>query len=185
IDVVFRELGGSSTERNQPLQECVGVADAEPIALNGDARAKLECVLQRHITAALGFVDPIDPHQPLNEVGLDSSRSVTLANTLEDAFGISVSATDLIWGPTINQLVDHMVDGLAAVQVRTAADQYQQVGPQQVNNERASGATPIETAEEINDPPACPTLGINGETQLVSRENRVGAEDSRPIVRLS
>ena len=119
------------------FQECVGVADAESIAFNSDARAKLESVLQRHITAELGFVDPIDPHQPLNEVGLDSSRSVTLANTLEDV-GISVSATELIWGPTINQLVDHLVDELAAVEVRIAGDQYQQVGPQQVgNNERA------------------------------------------------
>jgi surfactin synthase thioesterase subunit/acyl carrier protein len=196
IDGVFRELWTDKIRvaPAKPLpyaplsaakfQECVGVADAESIAFNSDARAKLESVLQRHITAELGFVDPIDPHQPLNEVGLDSSRSVTLANTLEDV-GISVSATELIWGPTINQLVDHLVDELAAVEVRIAGDQYQQVGPQQVNNERASGATPIETAEERNDPPACPALRINEEIQLVSRENRVGAEDSRPIVRLS
>ena len=196
IDGVFRELWTDKicVAPAKPLpyaplsaakfQECVGVADAESIAFNSDARAKLESVLQRHITAELGFVDPIDPHQPLNEVGLDLSRSVTLANTLEDV-GISVSATELIWGPTINQLVDHLVDELAAVEVRIAGDQYQQVGPQQVNNERASGATPIETAEERNDPPACPALRINEEIQLVSRENRVGAEDSRPIVRLS
>lgn len=197
IDGVFRELWTDKIRvaPAKPLpyaplsaakfQECVGVADAESIAFNSDARAKLESVLQRHITAELGFVDPIDPHQPLNEVGLDLSRSVTLANTLEDVFGISVSVTELIWGPTINQLVDHLIDELAAVEVRIAGDQYQQVGPQQVNNERASGATPIETAEERNDPPACPALRINEETQLVSRENGVGAEDSRPIVRLS
>jgi surfactin synthase thioesterase subunit/acyl carrier protein len=191
IDGVFRELWTDKIRvAPAPLsatkfQECVGFSDAESIAFNSDARAKLESVLQRHITAELGFVDPIDPHQPLNEIGLDSSRSVTLANTLKDVFGISVSVKELIWGPTINQLVDHLIDELAAVEVQISGDQYQQMGPQQVNNERASGATPIATAEERNDPQACPALRINEETQLVGRENGVGAEDSRPIVRLS
>jgi surfactin synthase thioesterase subunit/acyl carrier protein/NAD(P)-dependent dehydrogenase (short-subunit alcohol dehydrogenase family) len=187
IDGVFRELWTDKIRvAPAPLsaakfQECVGGADAD-----GDARAKLESVLQRHITAELGFVDPIDPHQPLNEVGLDSSRSMTLANTLKDVFGISISVTELTWGPTISQLADHLVDELAAVEARIARDQYQQVGPQQVNNERASGATPIEPAEQRNDPPACSALRISEETQLVSREeNGVGAEDSRPIARLS
>ena len=46
--------------------------------------------------AELGFVDPIDPDQPLNEIGLDSLRSVTLANSLEDEFGILVSISELI-----------------------------------------------------------------------------------------
>src|SRR5262249_1084574 len=70
-----------------PFLERVGVADAEPAAFNGCDRTKLQSILQRHIMAELGFVDPIDPDRPLNEVGLDSLRSVTLANSLEDDFG--------------------------------------------------------------------------------------------------
>src|SRR5262249_15612490 len=54
----------------------------------------------------------IDPDRPLNEVGLDSLRSVTLANSLEDDFGTPVSVAELIRGPTINELVDHLVDKL-------------------------------------------------------------------------
>jgi len=225
VDGVFRELVGSSAERNQPsrtapvaapivavkepviqqneqassevrmdkirgapaellpygslsgakFQDCAGISDA-------DARARLERVLQRHIMAELGFADPIDPDQPLNEVGLDSLRSVTLANALEDAFGMPVSVAELIRGPTINELVDHLIDELAAAEVPIADDLYQQVGPQYVNSWGASGATPIEIPEEGNIPPACPALGMNKETQLVSRQNGVDADDSHPIV---
>jgi acyl carrier protein len=37
----------------------------------------------------------------LNEVGLDSLRSVALANELEDEFGVLVSISELISGPTV------------------------------------------------------------------------------------
>lgn len=74
------------------------------------ARQQLLIRLQQCIMAELGFVNPIDPDQPLNEIGLDSLRSVALANSLEDEFGILVSISQLISGPTINQLVDHLSD---------------------------------------------------------------------------
>jgi acyl transferase domain-containing protein/surfactin synthase thioesterase subunit/acyl carrier protein len=159
----------------------VEVADVEPAALNGDARTRLQSILQRHIMAELGFVDPIDPDQPLNELGLDSLRSVTLSNILEDALGMPVSVAELIRGPTITQLVDYLVDEFAAVEARIAGDRRQPLGLQQVTNR--SHETAIETAGNGNDPPACPALKMNEETQLVSRGNRVGAENHRPIVR--
>ena len=74
----------------------------------GDTRRELLTRLQKRIMAELGFVDLIDPDQPLNEIGLDSLRSVTLANNLEDEFGVLVSISELITGPTINKLVDHL-----------------------------------------------------------------------------
>lgn len=165
------------------LQERVGGADAEPAAFNGDARARLQSILQRHIMSELGFVDPIDPDQPLNEVGLDSLRSVTLSNSLEDALGMPVSVTELIRGPTINQLVDHLVDEFAAVEKRIAGDRHQPLRPQQVTKGQISDETAIETAGNGNDSPACPAVGMNEETQLVSRGDGVGAEDPRQIVR--
>src|SRR5262249_10191070 len=54
----------------------------------------------------------IDPDRRLNEVVLYSVRSVTLANSLEDDFATPVSVAELIRGPTINELVDHLVDKL-------------------------------------------------------------------------
>jgi surfactin synthase thioesterase subunit/NAD(P)-dependent dehydrogenase (short-subunit alcohol dehydrogenase family)/acyl carrier protein len=80
---------------------------------NGKASPHLLDRLQQRITAELGFVDPIGPDRPLNEVGLDSLRSVTLANDLEDEFGVLISISELIRGPTINQLADHL-SGLLA-----------------------------------------------------------------------
>jgi len=85
-----------------------GGSAARPVAGNGDARQQVLGRLQQRIMAELGFVDPIHPDQPLNEIGLDSLRSVTLANNLEDEFGILVSISELISGPSINQLADHL-----------------------------------------------------------------------------
>jgi acyl transferase domain-containing protein/surfactin synthase thioesterase subunit/acyl carrier protein len=136
------------------FQECVEVADAEPAAFNSDARARLESVLQRHIMAELGFVDPLDPDRPLNEVGLDSLRSVTLSNILEDELGISVSVAELIRGPTINQLVDHLLYDFAGRRAPTRVDRSKQAGSQEVANSQV--------------PPA-------------RRENGVGTENFDPI----
>lgn len=88
---------------------------APPIAVNDETRQQLLSRLQQRIMAELGFADPIDPDRPLNEVGLDSLRSVTFANSLEDEFGIPVSIAELISGPTINQLVDHLFDLFAGI----------------------------------------------------------------------
>lgn len=87
-----------------------GAPAAPPAQANDEARQQLSSRLQQRIMAELGFLDPIDPDRPLNEVGLDSLRSVTLANNLEDEFGILVSISELISGPTINQLVDRLSD---------------------------------------------------------------------------
>jgi surfactin synthase thioesterase subunit/acyl carrier protein len=69
--------------------------------------------------AELGFVDPIDEDQPLNELGLDSLRSVRLSNILEDRLGMPVSVAELIAGPTLNQLADRLADAFAAAAART------------------------------------------------------------------
>src|SRR6185312_6768003 len=80
------------------------------VKLNGDAREDISGRLQQRLMTELGFVEPIDPDRPLNEIGLDSLRSVTLANNLEDEFGVLLSISQLISGPTINELVDHLLD---------------------------------------------------------------------------
>jgi surfactin synthase thioesterase subunit/acyl carrier protein len=163
--------------------ERVEVAEAEPATSGGDARTRLQSILQQHIMAELGFVEPIDLDQPLNEVGLDSLRSVTLSNILEDALGIPVSVAELIRGPTINQLVDHLVDEFAAVRSRIGEDQRQPLGWRQITN--GSDATAIETVVNANDPQAYPAIRTNEETQSINTGNGVGGEGPRPIVRPS
>ena len=96
-----------------PFLERAEVMDSKPTALNGSARTRLQGILQRRVMTELGFADPINPDQPLNEVGLDSLRSVALSNRLEKDLGVPVAVAELIKGPTINQLVDYLADKLA------------------------------------------------------------------------
>jgi len=93
-------LSGSALSNDAPTSTLV--------RSNDNAREEVSSRLQQRLMAELGFVDPIDPDRPLNEIGLDSLRSVTLANNLEDEFGVLISISQLISGPTINQLVDHL-----------------------------------------------------------------------------
>jgi surfactin synthase thioesterase subunit/acyl transferase domain-containing protein/acyl carrier protein len=111
-------------------------------ATDNESREQLLNRLQHRIMAELGFVDPIDPDRPLNEVGLDSLRSVTLANNLEDEFGVLISISELISGPTINQLVDH----LSGLLTRSA------------KNEIAEFALPTTSAAAITALPHSPPL---------------------------
>ncbi|MGN6569996.1 MAG: type I polyketide synthase [Pseudolabrys sp.] len=84
-----------------------------PAATGEGGRPAIQSLLQRHVMLELGFQDPIDLDRPLNEIGLDSLRSVSLANRLEDEIGIPVSVTELISGPTITELTDHVMELLA------------------------------------------------------------------------
>jgi acyl transferase domain-containing protein/surfactin synthase thioesterase subunit/acyl carrier protein len=98
-----------------------GAAAAPHVPVNDGTHQQLLVRLQQRITAELGFAEPIDLDRPLNEVGLDSLRSVTLANDLEDEFGILISISQLISGPTISQLADHLTDLLAGMAKDEAA----------------------------------------------------------------
>jgi acyl transferase domain-containing protein/surfactin synthase thioesterase subunit/acyl carrier protein len=104
--------GSAGLESSRSAQRRDALA-ASPVPANGDERQHIFSRLQQRIMAELGFTEPIDADRPLNEIGLDSLRSVTLANNLEDEFGILVSISELISGPTINQLSDHLTDLLA------------------------------------------------------------------------
>ncbi len=107
-------LNGSRESRSPGI--ATGAAARAPIVadVDEDPHRRLHNKLQQRIMAELGFVDPIDPDRPLNEIGLDSLRSVTLANCLEDDFGVLLPITKLISGPTINELADNLSDLLAA-----------------------------------------------------------------------
>jgi acyl transferase domain-containing protein/surfactin synthase thioesterase subunit/aryl carrier-like protein len=111
-------------------------ANAASITANG--RQWVLSTLQTHIMAELGFEEPIDPDRPLNELGLDSLMSVKLANSLENEFGVPISVAELLRGPTINQLADHLLDLLADVDVakRTGTDPA-------IASRAASGTLPI------------------------------------------
>lgn len=131
---------------------------ALPVPVNGDARQQLLSRLQQRIMAELGFADPIDPDRPLNEIGLDSLRSVTLANNLEDEFGILISISELITGPTINQLSEHLSD-LLARRAKDEPAEFKSVMPS-VATIRAMATDPPITATHVNSRSASAEHGI-------------------------
>ncbi len=118
-------------------------------AENGKASLRLLDRLQQRITAELGFVDPIDPDRPLNEVGLDSLRSVTLANDLEDEFDVLISISALISGPTINQLADHLA-GLLAQSAMDEPPAPASATTSAADRLTAAGAAPINSSARLH-----------------------------------
>jgi surfactin synthase thioesterase subunit/NAD(P)-dependent dehydrogenase (short-subunit alcohol dehydrogenase family)/acyl carrier protein len=133
---------------------------AHPPPGDGDPRKHLLTRLQQRMTAELGFADPIDLDRPLNEVGLDSLRSVTLANDLEDEFGVLVLISDLISGPTINELADHLCDLIRKDEVPksdSARIQAAAIGELQENSRTSPAAVNLSAGfEAVDDPHSLP-----------------------------
>jgi surfactin synthase thioesterase subunit/acyl carrier protein len=118
--------------RSPPVSEAPVAIPAIPVPKrNGSTHAgpATQGILQRHIMAELGFEQPLDPDRPLNEVGLDSLRAVKLSITLEEAFGIPILVPELIRGPTINELAEHVNEALAAAAPNGAATEHDTSAP--------------------------------------------------------
>jgi acyl transferase domain-containing protein/surfactin synthase thioesterase subunit/acyl carrier protein len=118
---------GADSGSSQPTPQRDASAAAS-VAGTGDPRQQILSRLQQRVMVELGFAEPIDPDRPLNEIGLDSLRSVTLANNLEDEFGILISISELITGPTINQLSEHL-SGLLAQRATNDAAKFDSAAP--------------------------------------------------------
>lgn len=66
-------------------------------------------LLEQRVQAVLGLdSQPLDPHQPLQELGLDSLLSIELRNSLSACLGVSLPATLLFNYPTLSALADYI-----------------------------------------------------------------------------
>lgn len=72
----------------------------------GERRAAILEFVGQQAVSTLGLSRPVDPTQPLRELGLDSLMAVTLINRVEAALGVRIPAVKLIQGPSVAQLVD-------------------------------------------------------------------------------
>lgn len=100
-----------SPPRTIPVTSINGISQAQNRsgASSGPDRVSLLAHLQRRVMEELGFAEPIALDQKLNEIGLDSLRSVTLSNRLEQDLGFPIPVAELIAGPSLNQLLDYLV----------------------------------------------------------------------------
>jgi surfactin synthase thioesterase subunit/NAD(P)-dependent dehydrogenase (short-subunit alcohol dehydrogenase family)/acyl carrier protein len=94
-----------ATRQTEPLPRPTSAA---PGALQ-TGRAWLIDFLGKEIAERLGVEGALDPQQPLDELGLDSLMSVTLANRIEQALGVTVPIGTLIRGVSIAQVADKLL----------------------------------------------------------------------------
>jgi acyl transferase domain-containing protein/surfactin synthase thioesterase subunit/acyl carrier protein len=104
------ELLSGNDDADAPQRSILRASVVADTRENGHARQQLFDRVLQLVMSKLGFTDAINPDQALNDLGLDSLMSVNLSNAMEQEFGIPVSVTDLIKGPTINQLVDQLLN---------------------------------------------------------------------------
>jgi acyl transferase domain-containing protein/surfactin synthase thioesterase subunit/acyl carrier protein len=142
------------------------------ISSNKLNRTELHDHLQRRIMEELGFSSPLDPDQKLNEVGLDSLRSVAMSNRLESDFGIPVAVSELISGPSINELTDYLVGEFARLQ------QDQGIRVQPPIRETLSDAISAHTSTIIEANPPSIVFEVSGTSGAKGLDIRLGADAS-------
>jgi acyl-CoA synthetase (AMP-forming)/AMP-acid ligase II/acyl carrier protein len=77
-----------------------------------------QAVLETHFREQLAGVlrlDPaaVDPHQPVNALGLDSLTTLELKNALWDSLGVSLSVTNLLRGASLSTLASEVLTELS------------------------------------------------------------------------
>ncbi len=81
-------------------------------AQGGERRKLIVEFVGQEVADSLGLGVPVDPGQPLGELGLDSLMSVSLVNRLEPALGVLVPMAKLLKGPSVGDLVDSIFPDL-------------------------------------------------------------------------
>ena len=127
-----------------PTQATGAASDVQPVPRDADVHQRRIAFVERvrqQVAEQMGFDEPIDSHQPLSELGLDSLMSVNVASRLEAALGIPVPVAKLIRGPSIEHLVDDIApelieaEGGVAEAPAAAASAAVQVGTSKVDGD--------------------------------------------------
>ncbi len=82
---------------------------------NGARRALLGVYLQEQAARVLRLpAGQVDATRPLHAFGMDSLMAVELRSELETGIGVDIQLTDLLQGPSLNELAGRIVEYLAA-----------------------------------------------------------------------
>jgi len=105
---------GDASSLKVPL-ETAGLGRQRFMAMAPDNRPAW---LESHILALVGKVfrlDPtqIDPHQPLNTLGLDSLMAIEIKNEIENSLAVSVPLVRLLESPDVSQLAAQVLSHLS------------------------------------------------------------------------
>ncbi len=94
--------------------------DNPPAMRKSTLRERLEATIAK--TLRLRSFQSIDPHQPLQDLGLDSLVALQIRNTIAAALAIRLPPTVLYTYPTIDQLAEHLLLELYGEARRPTAD---------------------------------------------------------------
>ena len=106
-----RKMAGKRAEGPETPALLHALRQAAPSRRRGHVLAHL----RDNVAKVLGLIGPLDPRQPLRELGLDSLMAVELRNMIGKALGKPLSVTLLFDYPTLDALADHILESFAAV----------------------------------------------------------------------
>ncbi|HEY3998161.1 MAG TPA: beta-ketoacyl reductase, partial [Candidatus Xenobia bacterium] len=101
MDVDWDKMGQGQSRRSARFAPLLSqAADAAPVS--DDVRKLLLAQLARVLGTS---PEAIDPRRPVSEMGLDSLMSLQLRNWAKTSFNVTVTASALLAGPTVEELV--------------------------------------------------------------------------------
>jgi acyl transferase domain-containing protein/acyl-CoA synthetase (AMP-forming)/AMP-acid ligase II/thioesterase domain-containing protein/acyl carrier protein len=117
---LFRRLAPERPEGEEAPATAGGKVREEVLAAPPEERAAvLTALLGEQLALAVGLPPSrLDPHQPLDTLGIDSLRAIDFKNRVEEQLGITVPIVDLLAGPSLTEfagkLLGQLTPGAAA-----------------------------------------------------------------------
>lgn len=106
---IMESFPGSMTS---PVMAAPAVADAaHPRTTSHAAASKLVTAAVHELLGGLGDTTHIASNTPLMNAGLNSTAAVALTSTLESSLGVALPPTLVFDYPSIDSIVDYLVDG--------------------------------------------------------------------------
>ncbi len=122
---IYSELGvkAEPVRRNSTDREVAALVERVRQASGSERRAVATEVIERCAREILERETPIDPSQPLADLGMDSLMAVSLANRLMSLLGAELPVRLLLEGPSVASIVDRLYPEDAATAAPPIADE--------------------------------------------------------------
>ncbi|AKT41313.1 type I polyketide synthase [Chondromyces crocatus] len=148
---LFEELGRRQTNvTGSPVRVRLSAAPPE------ERLSLLEAHVREEIARVLRLApERISTDTPLKSLGFDSLMSISLRNRLEEALGLTLSAT-LVWAhPTLSELVPHLADRM---QIATVSAGHDDAREPQESRDRAALDAALHEVEQLSEEDALAAL---------------------------
>lgn len=110
---LLQELGDEAAEAEEMTRDHEIIEQLR--AASADERIEMVVCQLCDIVARVVRMSPerLDPHGPLNALGVDSIMAVELKNRIENRFGVSIAMVEILQGVSLYQFGEQIIDKLA------------------------------------------------------------------------